>query len=143
MWIKLYARSISIHPSNQFITCSLLLVSPDDGKHGTEVLALAAVQGYLDEVLDDLHAFELVRFPRHLRRHPKGLVVNCFLEALEAGGAGLRAQLEKVVDVFGGLDGAEKFKGPHGELRGHLDGAELQQRDLSFPKEVLGILVGT
>lgn len=31
--------------------------SPDDGKHGAEVLALAAVQGNFDEVLYSLHTF--------------------------------------------------------------------------------------
>src|SRR4029434_4549440 len=37
-----------------------LCCSPDNGEHGVEVLALAAVQRDLDEVLDDLHALELV-----------------------------------------------------------------------------------
>ena len=88
-------------------------LSPDDGKHGVEVLAFAAVQGDLDEVLDGLHALELVGLPRHLGGHPEGLVIDCLLEALQAGRARLGAQLEQVVDILSGLDGTEKFKGPH------------------------------
>lgn len=70
----------------QFTTYIFIIpISPDDGKHGVEVLALAAVQGDLDEVLDGLHAFELVGLPRHLCGHPEGLVVDGLLEALQAG----------------------------------------------------------
>ena len=123
--------------------CRSPSVSPDDGEHGVEVLALAAVQRDLDEVLDGLHAFELVRLSRHLRGHPEGLVVNGLLEALQAGRARLGAQLEQVVDVFCGLDGTEEFKSPHGELSGHLHCTELQQRDLAFSQEVLSVLVWT
>lgn len=101
------------------------------------------MQGNLDEMLDGLHAFELVWLPRHLRGHPEGLVVDGLLEALQAGRARLGAQLEQVLDVLRGLDGAEKFKSPHGELRGHLHRAELQQGDLAFAQEVLGVLVRT
>lgn len=118
-----------------------VLVLPDDSKHGVEVFALSTVQGDLDEVLDDLHALELVGLSHHLCCHPEGFVVDGLLEALEADGAHLGAQLEQVVDVFGGLDGAEKFKRSHGELGGHLHGAELQQGDLTFSEEVLGILI--
>lgn len=114
---------------------------PDDGEHGVEVLALAAVQGDLDEVLDGFHTFELVGLPRHLRGHPEGLVVDGLLEALQAGRARLGAQLEQVVDVFGWLDGTEKFKSSHGELSGNLHCTELQQRDLAFSQEVLSVLV--
>lgn len=99
------------------------------------------MQGDLDEVLDDLHALQLVWLPRHLRCHPEGFVVDRLLEALEADRAHLGAQLEQVVDVLGGLDGAEQFKRSHGELGGHLHSAELQQGDLAFSKEVLGILI--
>lgn len=83
-------------------------------------------------MLYDLHALELVGFPYHLGCHPEGLMVDGLLEALEADRACLGAQLEQVVDVFGGLDGTEKFKGSHGELGGHLHRAELQQSDLAF-----------
>lgn len=40
-----------------------------------------------------------------------------------------------------GLDISEELKVSHGELSGHLHGAELQQRDLALSEEVLGILV--
>lgn len=99
------------------------------------------MQGDLDEVLDGLHALELVGLPRHLGGHPEGLVVDGLLEALEAGRAGLGAQLEQVLDVLGGLDGAEELEGPHGELRSDLHRAELQQGDLALAQEVLGVLV--
>lgn len=58
--------------------------SPDDGKHGAEVLALAAVQGNFDEVLYSLHTFELIGLPRHFCGHPEGLVVDGLLETLQA-----------------------------------------------------------
>lgn len=116
-------------------------ILPDDGKHGVEVLALATVQGDLDEVFDVLHPFELVGLPRHLCGHPEGLVVDGLLKAFQAGRARLGAQLKQIVDVFGGLDGAEELEGPHGELRGDLHCAELQQRDLAFSQEVLSVLV--
>lgn len=134
--------------SFQLVDWSLLtqlsiLISPDDGKHGAEVLALPAVQGDLDEVLNDLHAFELVGLPRHFCSHPEGLVVDGLLEALQAGRTRLGAQLEQVVDVLCRLDGAEQFKRAHGELRGNLHCAELQQGDVALSQEVLSVLVRT
>lgn len=101
------------------------VVSPDDGKHWVEVLALAAVQGDLDEVLDGLHALELVGLPRHLCGHPEGLVIDGLLKALQASWACLGAQLEQVIYIFSGFDGTEKFKGPHWELSSHLHRTEL------------------
>lgn len=83
------------------------VVSPDDGKHGAEVLALAAVQSNFDEMLYSFHAFELIGLPRHLCGHPEGLVVDGLLKTLQAGRAQLRSQLKQVVDVLCGLDGAE------------------------------------
>lgn len=62
-------------------------ILPDDGKHGVEILALAAVQCNLDEVLDGLHALELVGLPCDLGGHPEGLVVDGLFESLEAGGS--------------------------------------------------------
>lgn len=81
--------------------------TPNDGKHGAEVLALPAVQSNFDEMLYSLHAFELIGLPRHLCGHPEGLVVDGLLKTLQAGRAQLRSQLKQVVDVLCGLDGAE------------------------------------
>lgn len=124
-----------------YVGHKVYIISPDNGKHGVEVLALAAVQGDLDEVLDVLHALELVGLPRHLRGHPEGLMVDGLLKALEAGRACLGAQFEQVIDVLCGLDGTKELKGTHGELGGYFHCAELQEGDLAFPEEVLGILV--
>lgn len=115
--------------------------SPDDGEHGVEVLALSTMESYLDEMLDSLHALELVGLPGHLRRHPEGFLVDDLLEALEAKRARLGLELEQVVDVLGGLDGAEEFEGTHGELRGYFHGGQLEEGDLAFTKKVLGVLV--
>lgn len=117
--------------------------SPDDGKHGAEVLAFTAVQGNFDEVLYSLHSFELIGLPCHLSGHPEGLVVDGLLKTLQAGRAWLWSQLEQIVDVLSWLDGAEQFESSHWELRGNLHRTELQQRNLAFSQEILSILVWT
>lgn len=43
--------------------------------------------------------------------------------------------------ILCGLDVPEQLKVSHGELRGDLHGAELQQRDLTLSEEILGVLV--
>lgn len=52
-----------------------LVDRPDNGEHGVEVLALSAVQGDLDEVLDGLHSLQSIGFFQDLRGHPKCLLV--------------------------------------------------------------------
>lgn len=42
---------------------------------------------------------------------------------------------------LGGLDVPEELEVPHGELGGHLHGAELQQGDLALSEEILSVLV--
>lgn len=42
---------------------------------------------------------------------------------------------------LGGLDVPEELEVPHGELGGHLHGAELQQGDLTLSEEILSVLV--
>lgn len=49
----------------------------------------------------------------------------------------------KNVAVLCGLDVPEEFKVPHGELSGHLHCAELQQWDLTFSEQVLGVFIRT
>lgn len=115
--------------------------SPDDGEHGVEVLALAAVQGNLDKVLDDLHPLQLVGLAHDLRSYPEGFLVDHLLELLQIIRASLRLELEEVVDVLGGFDLAEELEIPHRELCGHLHCAELQQGDVTLPQEVLCIFV--
>lgn len=46
-------------------------------------------------------------------------------------------------DILRRLDVPEEVKVSHGELSRHLHGAELQQRDLTLPEEVLSVLVWT
>jgi len=43
--------------------------------------------------------------------------------------------------VLSGLDIPKELKVSHGELGSDLHGAELQQRDLTLPEEVLSVLV--
>lgn len=45
--------------------------------------------------------------------------------------------------ILRGLDVPEEFKVSHGELSCHFHGAELQQRDLTLPEEILSVLVRT
>ena len=70
------------------------MLLPDDREHGVKILALPAVQSYLDEMLDDLHPLQLVRLPQNLRGYPERLLVNDFLEFLQVGAAGFRPELE-------------------------------------------------
>ena len=122
-------------------TLMMNMLSPDDCKHGVKILALSTVQSYLDEMLNDLHPLQLVYLPQNLRCYPKRLLVDDFLERLQVGTAGFWFELEQVIDVLGGLDVSEKLEVAHGELRGHLHGAELQQRDLALPQQLLCVLV--
>ena len=128
---------------------------PDDGEHGVEVLALAAVQGDLDEELDGLHALHGVGLTQDFRGHPERLLVDDLLELLEvaatataaaaatrdATASGVAHQLEEVLHVLGGLDVAEEVEVAHGELGGQLHGAQLQQADLALAQQLLRILV--
>ena len=63
------------------------------------------------------------------------------LKLLEPSAGSGRGQPVEVVDVFGGLDVSKEVKVPHGELGGHLHGAQLQQGDLALSQELLGVLV--
>lgn len=115
---------------------------PDYGEHGVEVLALATVEGDLDEVLDGLHSLKCVGFLEYFCSYPEGLLIDELLKLLQVSISRSWFQLEEVVHVLCGLDAAEELKVSHGELGGHLQGVELKQVHLALLQELLGVVVG-
>lgn len=59
------------------------LSSPDDSKHGVEVLALSAVQSNLNEVLYGLHPLHGIGLLQDLRGDPEGLLVYHLLKLFQ------------------------------------------------------------
>lgn len=72
---------------------------PDNGKHGVEVLALSAVQGDLDEVLDGLHSLQGIGFFQDFRRHPERLLVYHVFELFQIAAAYRGVQFKQVIHV--------------------------------------------
>lgn len=70
---------------------------PDNGKHGVEVLALSAVQGNLDEMLDGLHSLQSIGFFQDLRGHPERLLVYNLFKLFQITASYSRVQFEQVV----------------------------------------------
>lgn len=75
------------------------LSPPDNSEHGVEVLALSAVQGDLDEVLDGLHALQGVGLLQDLSGDPEGLLVYHLLELLQVATSRGGVQFEQVINV--------------------------------------------
>lgn len=80
----------------------------DDGEHGVEVLAVAAVKGDLYKVLDDLHSFGRIAFLYDLCGDPEGLLVHKTFEVAKVAGRIVWAELKEVNDVIGWFDAREE-----------------------------------
>lgn len=91
LWLSGIDAFLNLQTESNLTTNMLL---PDDCKHGVKILALPAVQSYLDEMLNGLHPLQLVRLPQNLRGYPERLLVNDLLEFLQVGTAGFRSELK-------------------------------------------------
>lgn len=75
------------------------LSQPDNSEHGVEVLALSAVKGDLDEVLDGFHPLHSVGLLQDLCGHPEGLLVDHLLKLLQIATSRRGVQFKQVIHI--------------------------------------------